>query len=189
MAKQQFRLKAGQVVTRDRSKPVLDADGKPVPGRFERKVIKPGGIVESDRDLAAAEPSRYEYVSGPSDAARVRQLERELAEARARLAQSAVAAPAGEASVFPGGQVSSGFQATTGGVPGPLSPEDAARLAAQAAEPGKAPEPKGRDLEAEYGSFEQMTLADLRALAEAEGIHLHGATRKEDVVRTLRSAR
>lgn len=94
MAKFKARLKVGQHVANDRSKPILDADGQQT-GRFERQVFTAGQIVEANFDLASRWPEKFEHVSGsPVDEAEQ------------------------QVSVAPGGQVSSGKQMTTTGPDG-----------------------------------------------------------------------
>jgi len=57
------------------------------------------------------------------------------------------------------------------------------------AEATKTPEvPAGkRDLDRDYGSLDKMSVTELREVAESEEIDLKGASKKEDIVKILRS--
>lgn len=159
-----LKLKAGQHVFTDREKPVLDAEGKPT-GRYERRTVVKDGILTSNKNLAATEPERYELVGGDAAvaAARIADLERQLATARAQhvTAQTATADDDDDTQPAPA-------PATT-----------------QTAWPAAAPLPTtqqpSKDLDA-------MTAQELRDYAEEYEIDLKGATRKDDMIRVIRAA-
>jgi hypothetical protein len=148
MARYRFELLGGADVRMDRSKPLLDADGKPT-GLYERLAVRKGGIVESDHDLAAKEPLRYRLISGDAGPDRGKiadlerqkaDLERQLAEARAEIAAHNLGG--GEAAVFPGGQVSSGIQRSTGaGSTGAMTPDEIEKHEAKLARRQETEEP------------------------------------------------
>lgn len=194
-----LRLKSGQHVSTDRSKPVLDDDGKPT-GRYERVTVNEGGEITARSNLAEKEPQRYELIGGTeaSQADRIADLERQLAEARAQgagygttpgdvTAYMAEHAPA----VAPGGQVSTGYQKSTG-------TRSAAMLPDEAAEHGGLPAGIKEDANAGGGSaggdesddgLDDMTKAELRETADREGVHVPANASKDEHVRAIRKER
>lgn len=189
-----FRLRAGKHVVADKSKPLLDNAGKPT-GRFEPKVVTAGGTFESDRDLATAEPQRYEAVGGHQQASRIAELEAELA--RVKAGQGAGTRTPGDPTpsvaatspaVAPGGQVSTGFQQTSGGRSGPILPDDAVKHGAQQGQGEGQDEPPHAVRAPD--DYDTLNLTELRAKAEEEEIDLpSGYVKKEDLIHRLRAAK
>lgn len=61
----QFQLLAGIHVQHDKTKPILDEAGKPIPGKFEPQTVHTGEICESDTDLVAKHgASKFRLVGG-----------------------------------------------------------------------------------------------------------------------------
>lgn len=181
---QKFKLLAGQHVEADRDRPILDPEGKPT-GRFARKTYKAGDVVESETDLAARlGANKFEKLDEGGDRARIAELERQLAEARAALPSAAATAPSTAPAAAPGGQVSDGFQRATGSpggtASGPLPEADFGRAGVA----GAAPAGKG-----DGPDFEAMTVAQLKEHAEAEEIDLRGATHKDEIIKRVRGKR
>lgn len=118
-----FKLLSGQHIAADKSKPITGPDGKPT-GRFEKKVYKAGHVIESDVDLVARSPHQYELVGGEDEARldEIAKLRAKVAALEAEKAGAVSRSSADNPSVAPGGQVSSGFQSTSG----PMSAEEAA---------------------------------------------------------------
>lgn len=180
-----FQLLAGGHVVPDPSQPARKV---PLPDgttaeRPAKRMAVPGERVESDVDLVARHGAdKFALVSGTPGQA---------------------SAPAGGPAVFPGGQVSSGFQRATGGVrpgeppqpgvplSGPLLPDqyERAGLTAQ----GTAPAPgqaAGQPADDESGDgLEDRTVAELHTLAGREKVQLHGAKTKDELVQRIRAAR
>jgi hypothetical protein len=126
-----FRLLAGQHEAKDFNKPILDAEGEPIPGRFEKRVWTATQtsypVIESETDLVAKHGhQKFAYVEGEDSAQetvalkrKVREQEAELDKLRRQLAQSGHMQLPGDPtaenlmqspSTAPGGQVSTGFQ-------------------------------------------------------------------------------
>lgn len=182
-ARRKFRLLAGMHEQADRSRPLLDAEGNPVPGRFERQLFRTGDVVETDKDLVALfGPQKFEALGGQaaSDAAKIAELEAEIARLRASQQAAQQAAGGfvtpgdptpknliGSPAVAPGGQVSTGFQ-------GP-APEGARKAAAAG---------EGKE-EADDG-LDALTVAELRAQAEEDEIDLKGAHNKAEIIARMR---
>lgn len=117
MAKFKFRLKEGQHVQADRSKPILGADGKPT-GRFFPQTFNKGQTVSSDTNLAARfGADKFELLSGPDDTVDPHAGNRTPGDPVPEIA-------AGSPSHAPGGQVSTGFQVNGG----PATAEQAERI-------------------------------------------------------------
>jgi hypothetical protein len=175
----QFKLLGGMHIQADKSKPIKDADGKPT-GRYEARVFRVGQVVESDADLVAKHgPNKFERLGGDAEAAhdQIRKLEAELAQARAQLGtQGGTFRVPGDPTpenlerspaVFPGGQVSTGFQGSVGGQStGGLSPH-------ADAEP----------------DFDSMKLAELKDYAATNEIDLGDAKHKDDVLAAVKKHR
>lgn len=200
-----YRLLAGQHVQADKSKPLHGPDGKPT-GRFERRTFKAGDVVESDTDLVAkCGPQHFGYVDAEGKDARIADLERQLAEAKAAARagrQPGDPTPDNQATgpaVFPGGQVSTGFQGTSGPKgSGPLHPDDFERGGANSpppdagkAEPKKAAPPRAAAKPAgpSDDDLEGMSVDELHAHAAAEEVELHGARTKADIVKAIKKGR
>ena len=105
-------------------------------------------------------------------------------------------------SSFPHGQVSTGKQATTTlpdgrTVSGPAEPtdEEAEAASANAENVGGVPTPGGGNEDDESADAEDepeldaMTVAELKQYAADEEIELHGASRKDEIVKAIRKAR
>lgn len=207
MAKYRFKLLEGQHIEADRTKPKLDADGKPT-GRFESKTYTKGAVIDTDTDLAAKlGANKFELVGSEGDAARIAQLERELAELRAHRGattpgDTAIETPA----VAPGGQVSSGFPISSGGgQQRAMTPDEIANPrhgAAPAAVVEEEPERYRRTALQEEtdnlpleqagngnGDLDSMSKDELKDYARERGINLHGASTKADIVEAIRAAR
>jgi hypothetical protein len=189
-----YRLKAGQHEQADKGRPKLDALGNPT-GRFEVKKFRPGETVESDADLVTLFGSeKFELVGCEDQARRIAELERELANLRGAQARSSgddgtggfrvAGDPTPEnlrnnPATFPGGQVSTGFQ---GGSDRAADNQGATRFEAERGD---------RDAggEAADDGLEDMTVPELKKLAEDEEIDLKGAHLKADVLRAVRRGR
>jgi hypothetical protein len=210
-----FKLLAGQHVQADKSKPLLHPDGKPT-GFYERATFNAGQIVESDRDLVADHGNqKFELIGGDEAAAhdRIAQLEAELATVRAQQAGDTTPGDptprnlTGSPSVAPGGQVSTGYQQTSGGrevgVPhsGPVSPEMAAQMQGrqtgqqtgqQPPKPGQQATPKGAPPSPHKGrapeQLENMTVKELHDYAASEEIELHGAKTRDELLKAIKAA-
>jgi hypothetical protein len=207
MAKYRFKLLGGQHIESDKSKPILGPDDKPT-GRYEKRVYSAGAVIESDTDLAAKHgANKYELLHDHGgESGRVAQLERELADARAKLAARGVTpgdAAVDNPSVAPGGQVSSGFQAATADGSRAMLAEEAASHggnveafgAGQAkggrkARGAKAVTQEEADADADADDdLDGMTVKELREKAADDEISLHGATTKDEIVKAMRAAR
>jgi hypothetical protein len=217
MAKYHFRLLEGQHIQADPTRPIVGPDGKPT-GRFERRVYQKGDVIETDTDLAAKlGANKFEPLTGDGGQARIAELERELAEARA--AQGAGSLPgdpnaqnlALSPAVAPGGQVSTGFQhaagSSRGTASGPLDPAKAERAGAAGfglpAEAAKAAGKQQQDFTAAASDtppdappdaptdadLEGMTVQELRDYAQEEEINLHGASTKAEIVKAIRKGK
>lgn len=184
-----YLLLAGGHVQPDKDKPVKGPDGKPT-GRFEPKRFKATAsshpVIESDIDLVArfgGDKFAYADVEAKND--RIKELEAELAKAKAELA-ARPAAPEQTAS-FPGGQVSTGFQASGG----PADAETVQKIQEQkggdAQKAAARAEPKPRDLEAEYGGFDSLTKAELEDIAKSEKVEYHAHDTKADLAKKLKA--
>jgi hypothetical protein len=199
----QFKLLAGQHVADDRAKePVRTRD--PATGevteRHPPRTYRAGEVVESDADLVAKFGAGHFELVGPEAAgahARVAQLEAELAALRARTpGDPASAVSADNPSVAPGGQVSTGFQHTSGGVPGPLPADQHARAgvagAAERQPQQQAPAQQQRAAAPRGVSdadLDGMTLAELRTHAAEAGVDLHGAKTRDEALKAVRKGR
>jgi hypothetical protein len=190
-----FKLRAGKHVLGDKSKPINGPDGKPT-GRYESKVITAGQTFESDRDLATAEPQRYEAVGGHQQASRIAELEAELARVKAQQG-GAIRTPgdptlevaATSPAVAPGGQVSTGFQQASGLRSAAMLPDEAVKHGAQEGQ-GEGQGAEAQTEEEGPDDYESMTLTELRAKAEEDEIDLpSGYVRKEDLIHRLRAAK
>lgn len=205
MATYRLRLLTGQHVWTDRSQPIRDPDGNPT-GQYERRTVNAGGEITSSRNLAESEPQRYVLISGDMAAAqdRITRLEAELAQARAAQAPKTFTTPGDPTAenllrspaVAPGGQVSMGFQATTGGHSGPMAAQDATRAGAAVPgaeegeeEPQQAQPSAQHAQHAQQENLDEMTVADLREKAARDNVSLGQARTKEDIVRALRAGR
>lgn len=179
-----YLLLAGGHVQPDKDKPVKGPDGKPT-GRYAAKRFKATTsshpVIESDIDLVArfgGDKFAYADVEAKND--RIKELEAELAKAKAELAARATP-PLEQTASFPGGQVSTGFQASGG----PAYAETAQKIQAQAGKPKD--EPKPRDLEAEYGGFDSLTKAELEDIAKSEKVEYGAHDTKADLVKKLKA--
>ncbi len=130
-----FKNVGGPHIVADKSKPINGPDGKPT-GRFEKRVINNGQTIDSDDDLTIKHAGKFERVADHGGDARIADLERQLAEAKARGFLPSAADDARQAyalhnpATAPGGQVVEGFQANGG----PLNPEHAERAGVAGAE-------------------------------------------------------
>jgi hypothetical protein len=175
-----LRLKAGQMTQYDRSRPLKDENGDPVPGRFHTKVIKIGESFDHAEDLAAKEPKRYERV-GAAESNELTALRAKLAEAEAKLAVKAAPQALDNPAVFPGGQVSTGFQQGLPHGSGPLDPALAQRAGVKDAD---------AEAHADGGDgLEQMTVIELRECCRREGVSLPANAHKADIIAALRAYR
>jgi hypothetical protein len=195
-----FRVKFGKHAYK---RPVTDAKGnvQKNPDGSERRenvIVRAPAVVETDKDLVALfGPGKFERLAdGPRG--------RRGAGAEGGGPQTAAQQmPSGQQAAFPGGQVSSGFQQTSGArgdvgpnsgpvpddepppVAGPLG-ERPEEMTQQAGKPkgGKGAKPPAAAKPAAYSKEELqgMTVEDLRELAAEEEIPLHGATRKDELV-------
>lgn len=147
-----------------------------VGARDKRQVYKAGtedNIIESDENLAAQEPGKFERVSD-SDDDHYRAYEERLAAGPRPNAMSsnAEAEPTGPTTtVNPGARAQVASQPTT-----PTAAKEPAKKA-----------PTGKDLEEEYGNFDDHTVNDLKEIASVSGVDLKGASKKEDIVKALRA--
>lgn len=189
-AKYRLRLTGGAHTLADKGKPILGPDGRPT-GRFERVHVRQGGEFDSDVNLSALEPERYQLVSGGGSSDQARKLaeaEREVARLRAELAsgrtpgdptpQVAATSPA----VAPGGQVSTGSQQARGAQgSGPLLPAEAAKRGGAPDDAAKA----ASEADADDG-LDEKTVAELKEEAAAREVDLHGAKTRDDILKRLR---
>lgn len=160
-----FKLLIGQHIGADPDSEALTAEQIKAGVRRPSRTYKEGDIVESDIDLAKRHGfSKFELVSGIPKKSK---------------------ASAGS-SVAPGGQVSTGFQATEGGVTGVAS------------EPPEEDEEDGDEEIAKKSSsspdetadgLQEMTVAQLKDVAEEDGISLHGIHSKGDIIEAIRVSR
>jgi hypothetical protein len=215
-----YRLLAGQHVQADKTqKPVKMkvAGTEDVIERYPTRTYKVGDVVDSDIDLAARfGADHFAPVGGQqaSDARKIADLERQVSELRAKAQAkqpgAAFSVPgdptqeiaATSPSVAPGGQVSTGHQQTSGGVPGqpaisgPMSPADLERMTERAeargeGEAGSKGTAKGAGRSRSTKSDDQlhgMTVEQLHEYAAEEEINLHGATKKDEIVRAIQRA-
>lgn len=194
MAAHRLKLKSGVRTFGDRSRPLKDADGNAIPGRFHAVVIGPGQEFDSDVDLAAKEPNRYERVGG-GEANEVARLRRELAAAHAKLAAAqAPGDPTPEnlmnnPSVAPGGQVSTGFQQSLPHGSGPLDPADAARAGVKGAQEAKQDAPPQKQQDQEDDGLDRLTVKDLRECCEDEEVAVPSHATKAELIAALRQSR
>lgn len=150
----------------------------PIVGRFRLKHGKHreagvtherGSSFDSAKDLAAFDPVKFERLDDRG--------------------RPVAAVPAqGEATVLgyqaPGGQVSSGFQTTSGSPEGPVS----GLVGAPEIHAKPAVEPQGpRNQQHTKPDLDSMTVEELRALADRENIELRNARSKDEVVNQIRS--
>lgn len=188
MAAHRLKLKSGVRTFGDRSRPLKDADGNAIPGRFHAVVVGPGQEFDSDVDLAAKEPNRYERVGG-GEANEVARLKRELAAAHAKLAAAqAPGDPTPEnlmanPSVAPGGQVSTGYQQSLPHGSGPLDPADAARAGVKGADAPAAKQDAPPD---EEDGLEEWTVKELRELAEEREVAVPSHATKAELIAAIR---
>lgn len=136
MAKYKFRLEGGQHVQADKTqKPVVVTS--PTTGekteRFPSRTFRKGEIVESDTNLAARfGADKFTLLSGDAS-------------------DQSDAYPS--ASVAPGGQVSTGFQQTSGGVPGPMTAEQAEKFTDKEQSQNQPQQQQPRHMEAQKPSL------------------------------------
>jgi hypothetical protein len=180
-----LRLKAGQMTQYDRSRPLKDENGDPVPGRFHTKVIKIGESFDHAEDLAAKEPKRYERV-GTAESNELTALRAKLAEAEAKLAVKAAPQALDNPAVFPGGQVSTGFQQGLPHGSGPLDPALAQRAGVKDADAAGSKEGSHAD---GGDGLEQMTVIELRECCKREGCPCPTNAHKADIIAALRAYR
>ena len=199
-----FKLLAGKHVAADVSQdplPVYDAatgaqkvdvrTGKPV-FKHPPRVYKAGQTVECDDDLVARfGANKFQLISGtPGKGPGV-------SRRAAQPAESAGVLDSANPAVAPGGQVSSGFQQTTGvegdpdgrtQVAGPLDVEDEATAEASGADLENR---GGKDTPAGYDRDElnDLSVADLKELAASDEVELHGASRKADIIDAILKAK
>lgn len=178
-----FKLLAGQHIAADKNAPKLDHEGKPT-GRFENRTYTKGDVVENDADLVARfGAGKFAYADAADSSSRIAELEAEVARLRAQAqvvptARGPALMTPGEPTAqqgpakAPGGQVSTGVQGDVGAAN--------AQLGAQ--------QGQGQD-DFSAESLEEWTVADLRDLAAEEEIDLRGATRKDEIIATIRQAR
>jgi hypothetical protein len=202
-----FRLLEGQHIQYDpdwepseEDKEMAKSAGTPLkpPSRLYVK----GQMVENDSDLVARfGAQKFALVSGQPNrglkATRGTQTAGDVSELNEQ------ASPA----VFPGGQVSTGFQSTTGTgvlgnrehVSGPLqdTPDERARRAAAQGKSATPPvddgedeeeptAPKTRGKSPSDADLNSMTVEELREHAADEEINLHGASTKSDIVKAIK---
>lgn len=184
----QFKLLVGYHVGPDFSK---DPDEKT--GKRPSKQYSPGDVVEDEADLVEkCGAGKFAFVGDKP---------------------GRVATSLPKQTKAPQGQVGSGFQVTTGGSnPGgvpPITPagtditahtaQDAADMAA-GKQPANSQDPEDDDEEddddasssaadSDDEDLDSMTVAELKEYAEAHEIELHGAARKDDIVKAIRRSR
>jgi hypothetical protein len=194
-----LKLKAGQHVMADKSRPRLDDQGRPT-GRFHSVTVNAGGEFDSDVNLASLEPERYDLVGGDAAAQsrRIADLERELAQAKAQMARqgSRVAGDptpsvaAENPAVAPGGQVSTGYQKSEPVRSSAMLPEEAAKHGANVPPQVLAAAQQAKQqVSFTEAELRGMTVTDLRELAEEEEVDLKGATTKDGIIGAIRSAK
>lgn len=141
-----FKLQAGMFICPDKTKP------KGPNGKRPSTTLRAGAIVESDEDLAAKHPGQFVFLGGERDTASSERL-------------LVVSNPG----VAPNGQVSSGFQATTGAA----TPGQMDRQRELAGQPKR--------------SLEAMSDAELKALAEEREFELNGDEDREELLERLKA--
>lgn len=189
------RAEAVPVINNMTGEQVVDVRTKEPVFKQPSKTYKAGQVVETDDDLVTRfGASKFQLLSGtPTRGPGVKRKAASLAESPAILSSSNPA-------VAPGGQVSSGFQQTTGvespveGGPrqqsGALDVEDEETVAASGADLKNAGG-DGEDSEAGDGKsytreeLEGFNKADLKQLAEDEGIDVHSGATKDDMVKAI----
>jgi hypothetical protein len=158
--------------------------------RRDRQVFKVGDVIESDNNLAAMEPERYERISddqaqwyqGQPKAARTR--DRELPEEqRPAVADETQRGPAPNrtspaTTTNPGAAAQAQTQTTT------TTPHG---QGAKPAAPGATAKPAAKNLEEEYGELGDLTVDELKEIATAEKVDLKGVTKKDDIVKALKA--
>lgn len=190
-----YRLLAGQHIQDDPDWTPSDAERREADaqGRTPRnpgKTYKAGDVVESETDLAKRfGPEKFQLVGGEiaTAEARVRELEEEVrllrAEKAGMLGRRTPGDPTPEnlersPAVAPGGQVSTGKQASGGAFQGPgvrsgpLRPEDDVTVGGPADD-----------------GLDDKTVAELKDTAADEEIPLSGATKKDEIVAAIRKGR
>lgn len=158
-----FKLLIGQHIGADPDSEALTAEQIKAGVRRPSRTYKEGDIVESDIDLAKRHGfSKFELVSGIPKKSK---------------------ASAGS-SVAPGGQVSTGFQATEGGVTGVASePVEDEGSSKDSDDDDATPPDEAAD------GLQEMTVAQLKDVAEEDGISLQGVHSKGDIIEAIRASR
>lgn len=157
-----FKLLVGQHIQADPDSEALTAEQVKAGMRRPSRTYKEGEIVESDIDLAKKHGrTKFELVSGSPKKSKI----------------------SAGSSVAPGGQVSTGFQATEGGVTGVASEstedEDGEEEIVKKASP----------LDETVDGLQEMTVAQLKDVAENDGISLQGVHSKGDIIEAIRASR
>ena len=154
-----FRLLGGK-----HTQSVYGSEPDPVTGRRPSKTFVKGELVESDDDLVAKLPNKFELVDS----------------SKGKKGKPTTPSEPAQTSTAPGGQVSTGRQQTTTApdgtaVSGPVT--DPARLNVPTT-PSKASKPSNAELE-------KMTVDELKDYAAEEEIDLKGATHKADIIKAI----
>lgn len=176
-----YRLKAGVFVT-----------GNGAEAREYHWSDRTRNIVESDQNLAAQHPEKFELVQewaeGPYDYNPHSSKVSPPREAQQRAQAPATSpthahapnlkeqAPADKEDARPSKAEEKASQ-THKGMP-PLTPTTAKRVNAT-----------GKTLEDQYGPLDEMTVSDLKEIASQEEIDLKGATHKADILKALKAAK
>lgn len=158
-----YKLLVGQHIQADPKAPDLTPEQVKAGAKKPSRVYNQGDTVVSDEDLVAKHgAAKFSFLDGSPEKAK---------------------ATAG-ASVAPSGQVSSGFQTTTG------TPEggSVSGLADESEVTAKAPEDADEDdsdSEVENVNLSSLTIAQLKALAHDKGILLHGANNRTEIIKAI----
>lgn len=166
--------------------------------RQPSKTYKAGQVVESDDDLVARfGANKFQLLSGTPKAGGPG-IKRKAAQA----AESPAILSSSNPAIAPGGQVSSGFQQTSGvesplpggakQVSGPLDVEDEGTAAASGADLENSGEGPGDGEDADTGGteytraeLEGMTKAELKQLGDDEGIDVNASASKDEMVKAI----
>lgn len=173
-----FKLLAGQHVQADKSRPILDAEGKPT-GRYAAyQTFNRNDVLESDKDLAA--------MFGKDKFESVGTYEADVPDPHGNMRTPGDPVPliaATSPSVAPGGQVSTGFQASGRAA----TPEEVERI--QAKFEGQAGSDADSDADWSDEDLEKMSASDLREVAKERNVNLHGAHSKAEILKALKGGK
>lgn len=158
--------------------------------RNKREVFKAGDVIESEENLAAMEPERYERV--PDEQAHYY---------RSARAQRASAAAGEEGDKYDRPTVVTTPKDNQAPAPNRLSQQadpgakaqvsgpTAAPAAATTPAPAHAPKTTKKETwEDTYGDFNELTIEDLKEIATTEKVDLKGVSKKDDIIKALRAA-